>query len=263
MNKSYTSLFILLFFCFLGGGSTDAESEQLWLWFFFIIIFVVVVVVIEQSKMRKRKDKIRSVVDSIQDFNPSITINNSDEFFSFMIDETREKILLVFSKNTEKYLMNYDNVISVELIEDTNVIFSKSTIRTIGGGLAGGILAGGAGMVVGGLSGKNKGVKTVSKICVKLLIRNYSVPSLYLYCYNGTPIKTDSMQRKVAINEAMRIIDHVSVVIDKVDKSTKKMDTSQHLESVAEELEKLAALEAKGILTAEEFADQKKKLLAK
>lgn len=264
--KSYTSLLILFFFCFLGGGSTGADSGEIWTWFLsigvFIVVAAVIIVVIQQSNIGKRKDNIRSIVASMQDFDPSITIDNSEGFFSFMIDETRKKILLVFSKNSETYLINFDNVISVELMEDTNVMFSKSTMRTIGGGLAGGLLAGGAGMVLGGLSGKNKGVKTVSKICVKLLIRNYSVPSFYLYCYNGTPIKTDSVERNFAIKEAMSIIDHVSVIIDQVDQSMKQIETLPQSKSVAEELEKLAVLKEKGILTEEEFADQKKKLLA-
>ena len=57
------------------------------------------------------------------------------------------------------------------------------------------------------------------------------------------------------------IVDHVSVIIDLVDKENgvqKRKSTS----SIADELEKLYALKEKGILTEEEFQKQKDKLLS-
>ena len=42
---------------------------------------------------------------------------------------------------------------SVELLEDNTTIASRSLGRTVGGAVVGGVLAGGAGSVVGGLSG--------------------------------------------------------------------------------------------------------------
>ena len=67
------------------------------------------------------------------------------------------------------------------------------------------------------------------------------------------------------MQNAQKIADYVSVIIDDVDRQEKQTQTSQapssEKSSLADELAKLAKLKADGILTDEEFQTQKAKLL--
>ena len=67
------------------------------------------------------------------------------------------------------------------------------------------------------------------------------------------------------MSKAQEIIDHLNVIIDWVDK-IEKQTPKQSFEpclSVADEIEKLLKLKEKGIISAEEFQIQKKRLLDK
>ena len=85
----------------------------------------------------------------------------------------------------------------------------------------------------------------------------------------GKPVKPDSILGglyKQGLNDAQRIADTLSVIIDATDKEAKTasnpIQQQKAVGSVADELGKLAELKNKGILTEEEFNEQKKKLLS-
>ena len=130
-------------------------------------------------------------------------------------------------------------------------------------------MAGGSGAIIGGLSGSSKEKKKVSNIKIKLLVRNLDNPSIELVCYEGEEIDVNgslgNMTYKSIMSKAQEIIDHLNVIIDWVDK-IEKQTPKQSFEpclSVADEIEKLLKLKEKGIISAEEFQIQKKRLLDK
>ena len=238
-----------------------------------IIVFVIIVEI--QAKKKKEEDEIRGImiesrVNDIDDFSATIKVVGVDNLYTFAIDENNRKVAY-FDEEQETFIP-YDEIISVELIENNTTIASKSTMRTIGGALAGGALSGGAGAIVGGLSGNTSMKKKVSLVQVKLRIRDISMPTLSINCFDcktmaaGEEIKPDGIlgfKYKQGLELANKIVDLVSVIIDDVDKNEKKSfikNTSTG--SIAEELSKLADLKDKGILTEEEFSVQKAKLLS-
>ena len=79
---------------------------------------------------------------------------------------------------------------------------------------------------------------------------------------DGKPVKDDDILYRQGLNQARRITDTLTVIIDAVDKATaaQKQNMANN-GSVAEEIAKLAVLKEKGILTEEEFMTQKSKLL--
>ena len=166
-----------------------------------------------------------------------------------------------------KRFIDFADIISVELLEDSNIAFSKSTVRTIGGGIVGGAIAGGAGAIIGGLSGDSKAEKRVSSVEIKILLRNQNSPSCVIKCYDGkgTSLKTTSFVYKEVIQEAKNIVDYISVIIDMMDREYQHQEmksiSTTETKSVTEELEKLCALKEKGIISQEEFEKLKEKLL--
>ena len=223
----------------------------------------------DASKMLFIKTDAKDVKEyTIDDF--FITNSVYDGNGMVAIDEKRKKLLLFNfdDKSPTHKVIAYADLLSVAVVTDGKMIFEKSTMRTIGGTLVGGALMGGAGAVVGGLSGSSTIGEKIGKVSVKFVLRDISEPSFEILFLNMMPIKpSDADYYKVerALRIATEIKDLTSIVIDEIDRSenAKTANTPQQSSSsVADELAKLADLKAKGILTEAEFDAQKSKLLS-
>lgn len=194
--------------------------------------------------------------------------------YLFVLDEYF-KVLIIISPLISTYkVFNYSSIINVVYEEDGNTLFSKSMKRTVGGAIVGDILMGGAGAIVGGLSGDTKQYKEVKSMNIKILIRNTTTPSLDLpinlkdETFNTKDEKSKNTY-KTRIQEANAIKDLISVIIDNSNQqlaipisSPQKNEEPKSQNSIADELAKLAQLKDGGVLSEEEFQQQKKKLLS-
>ena len=235
----------------------------------FIGLFIIISSLILVFHEKAKQEEFDSIINNTDDFSASFTIKNSNYQYLISVDDNRRKILYVSVKDDIKHIFEFENVISVEILEDSNTTYSKSSARTIGGGLLGGIIGGGVGAIVGGLSGSSKGKKKIKEIQVKILLRNYSIPAIYIDCLNsnGVNCDSDSLTYKNAIEEARQIADKLSVIIDLIDRETKSTQNNSFenpaipKDSVADELEKIYRLKEKGIISEEEYEKLKAKLL--
>lgn len=208
------------------------------------------------------------------DFTPSQKVEGVMFAYIFAVDKKHRKVAYLYG--TQERVFSFEDIINVELSEDSATVASKSTMRTIGGTLVGGAIAGGAGAVVGGLSGNTNFKKEVSLVQVKIRLRNLEEPAVIINCFDyismghGEVAKKNNFswdRYKQGLEHAKKIVDLVSVIIDDVDRSEKKdlhssNTTANGTMLVADELAKLVDLKNKGILTEEEFLKQKNKLLS-
>ncbi len=182
------------------------------------------------------------------------------------------KVLVIISGNMMHKTFNYSDIIEVSYIENGDTMFTKSTGRTIGGALVGGVLMGGAGAVVGGLSGDTKQDKVVRSMDIKILLRSTKDTTCILHFMDSSnPLKTkeasDKTRYEAFLKNANDAKDLLSVIIDDAKQTVTPISpvisqpVAQQSPSVADELAKLAKLKADGILTDEEFQTQKAKLL--
>ena len=160
------------------------------------------------------------------------------------------------------------------MIENGNTKMSKSTARTFGGALVGGVIAGTAGAIVGGLSGNSRKKHLVSTVQVKIRIKDISHSSLTIEAFNSKRMIASTVNEidtadaffgkiyRQCLSNANAIIDMVSVIIDEVDREERQQNCSvtQNI-SVADELKKLVELQREGVLSQSEFDAQKAKLL--
>lgn len=244
-----------------------------WVILIIIVVFGILGGVLQANSNQKHEDERREVMSNalatVPDFKPSTKIVGVKSLYTLAFDNDQQKMLYLVGQTPKVY--NYEDIISVQLLEDNQTISQKSTGRTIGGALVGGVLAGGAGAIVGGLSGSSKNLNLHSSVKVKILLRNSSSPSITIDCFNastmtveGKPVKDGSMEYyiyKQGHDQANRIVDIISVIIDAVDRASNANAPVASSGSTADELAKLAILKEKGILTEEEFAEQKKKIL--
>jgi len=248
-----------------------------WLIFFGVILFVFLIykaVEWENNKKKERSEAMQQKIARIENFTISRKIEGFGGFYIFTIDEINEKIALV--TESVNHVVSFSDIIGVELIEDGNTVSKKSTTRTIGGAIVGGVLAGGVGTIVGGLSGNSTQKNKVSSLFVKILLRSLDKPSLLITCFDSrtmttehkasieTDGKLESYIYKIGKKNADDIKDLVSVIIDRIDNKTEDKPVTVETKpsnSIADELLKLNELKEKGILTEEEFTLQKNKIL--
>ena len=191
--------------------------------------------------------------------------------YLFLMDDFFKVLVLVGPDPHE--IINYSDIIEVSYEENGSQLYTKSAGRTIGGAIVGGVLMGGAGAVVGGLSGASKQNKEIENMDIKILLRSTIRTSCVLHFKDvDRVLKTkEDADRKLYekyVKNANQAKDVLSVIIDNAKQVS--TPTAQPIaqpvvapasSSVADELAKLAKLKADGILTDEEFQAQKSKLL--
>ena len=191
--------------------------------------------------------------------------------YLFLMDDFFKVLVLVGPGHHE--IINYSDIIEVSYEENGSQLYTKSAGRTVGGAIVGGFLMGGAGAVVGGLSGASKQNKEIENMDIKILLRSTIRTSCVLHFKDvDRVLKTkEDADRKLYekyVKNANQAKDVLSVIIDNAKQVS--TPTAQPIaqpvvapasSSVADELAKLAKLKADGILTDEEFQAQKSKLL--
>ena len=252
--------------------------------FWFIVIVGLVIAIIagivqeneNSEKKEKRKNLLRQKLNKLEDFTITKELIGLENTYAIAVDQNKKKIAFIEMHN--KRVIPFNHLLSVEVLEDNVILSQKSSLRTIGGAIVGGTIAGGAGAIIGGLSGDSKQNKKVSKVQVKVKVRDINNPSFIIDCFDcktmtttGDPIKPTSTlegyKYKQGLNDAQQIADILSVIIDATDrleKSSTNIPMSSDLNSkssIADELTKLAELREKGILTEAEFETQKKVIL--
>ena len=191
--------------------------------------------------------------------------------YLFLMDDFFKVLVLVGPGYHE--IFNYSDIIEVSYEENGSQLYTKSAGRTVGGAIVGGVLMGGAGAVVGGLSGASKQNKEIKNMDIKILLRSTSRTSCVLH-FNDVDrvLKTkEDADRKLYetyVKNANQAKDVLSVIIDNAKQASAPIAqpiaqpvVAPASSSVADELAKLAKLKADGILTDEEFQAQKSKLL--
>ena len=191
--------------------------------------------------------------------------------YLFLMDDFFKVLVLVGPGHHE--IINYSDIIEVSYEENGSQLYTKSAGRTIGGAIVGGVLMGGAGAVVGGLSGASKQNKEIRNMDIKILLRSTSKTSCVLHFKDvdrvlKTKKEDDRKLYETYLKNANQAKDVLSVIIDDAKQASTPIAqpitqsvVAPASSSVADELAKLAKLKADGILTDEEFRVQKSKLL--
>jgi hypothetical protein len=186
------------------------------------------------------------------------------------IDENKKKVSFI---DGEKYrVYNYRDILSSEVLIDGNEIIKTSRTSQIGGALIGGILAGGVGAIIGGLSADQTKESKVSKVDVLIVVNDTRNPTFVLNFFNKDD--KDSLYPypiemvKDEIEQAQQLHRLISVLIRQADEAdlieeqkNKQANEPIKTTSLADEIRKFADLKAEGLLTDEEFVQQKNNLM--
>ena len=194
------------------------------------------------------------------------------------IDEKRKKICLIKYNNGNIALdtMPYNDVLASEISENGNTITRSSRSSQLGGALIGGLALGGVGAIIGGLSGKTVSSDNVQRIDLHLIVNrtNSPVHSINFFenigddDYNG--IKKSSAGYQKIMQKARHWHSLLQVIIRQADEEDKikerevAQETLHSIEhkSVVDKIKELVDLRDQEIISDEEFAILKEKLLS-
>ncbi|MED4908867.1 SHOCT domain-containing protein [Brevibacillus centrosporus] len=244
----------------------------------FIVLFVGLAYKEAVREQRKKKDeivsntyKIRETRQEIIKNNTAITseISGNDGKSSVVLDENSNVIYLI--EGYQKRKISYKDLLQSEIIEDGVQVTSTSRASQIGGALIGAVVAGGIGAIIGGLSGKQETTKKVKKIDLKLTINDTKNPifTINFFDIGDVTVTKDNPNYREAIEKANHWHNLMSVLIRRADEEERKIQnqsiqkiTQGTTTSIADELLKLSNLLKEGIITQEEFNQQKAKIMS-
>lgn len=160
-------------------------------------------------------------------------------------------------------IFRFDEIADFDLLENNNAIASGGLGRAI----IGGTLLGGAGAIVGGITGKRKTKTTCDMLVVQISTTNMFFPNLMITYINKEIKKTDKKYMKelnnaqqtiAGLNSVIKIAENNKVI--KVSVEDNNYDNNMSDDSY-KELKELKELLDMGIINQEEFDIKKKELL--
>ena len=233
--------------------------------FFGLIAFVFIMILMIADSKNKAEQKAKDVqsmslkIDKDNGFKTFKKIVSRNSTFILSFNEEDKKLLI--SKKDAIDTINYEDIIGVELIQDNIITSSKSTSNIVGRAIVGGVLLGGVGALIGGVTGKDKQKESASYIGLNIHTKNITIELCVFDSLNefaSKKIKKGQLlwsEYETGRKQAKEIERLLTVIVDK----NTPVKTPQL--STADDLSKLGTLLKDGLLTQEEFEQEKAKML--
>lgn len=196
----------------------------------------------------------KSSKDLLENFKPTKKVGNYIEF-----DEERELIVVeevLFGKKKRQCVFEFKDVVEVELLEDGDTI----TKGGLGSAAIGGLLFGGVGAIVGGVTGGKKTKAIVNKLQIKITFNNFNSPVRVIDLLS-VPTKSNSLIYNAAYEAANQIMSTFAIIEQRKETANSMASIQVAQVSDADEIMKYKSLLDSGIITQEEFDFKKKQLL--
>ncbi|MSA02948.1 DUF4428 domain-containing protein [Lactonifactor sp. BIOML-A3] len=207
----------------------------------------------------RTSDKIREFMDFVdnnqkewESFETTFSINNF-----IKIDNVNKKFaILKSSKEQNPIIFNFADLADYELVEDGETI----TKGGLGSAAVGGVLLGGAGAIVGSVTGKKKSASTVNRMYIRISFSHKWISQKTIDLINTETKKSGGIYR-LTKDIADQIISALDGIVHEVENDNNKVTSSNNSLSSADEILKFKNLLDSGIITQEEFEAKKKQLL--
>lgn len=260
------------------ANAKTGELEVTWVfWALLAVFFAFAIYAVINSQKRKAQnkangDKFNRLAYQYDVEAKVIGVNNS---YMFLIDNAKRQIVYMDSPE-HAVTVPFADVMGVYLNIDDEVITKHSVGKTIGRAVAGSLIAGRTGAILGAMSVESYQVKKVKKVEVVIKLRNFRESAIHIDCFEAWR-DTDHLVEQIDPNDknirdiyekgcrdAQRITELVGVVIDY--NSNSEMyddDDDDNTEmSMAERIKKLGELKEQGLISEEEFIALKKQVIS-
>ena len=231
------------------------------MWLIVLVIFILVVAVfIAMVQLSNEKDKKMEMEGHLihqSEFSATQKFMGCAGESGIAIDEQRQKVAIISNKlNTVTVkVFSYRDIFSSEIFEDGSTVTRTSRTSQLGGALVGGILLGGVGAIVGGLTAKTK-QGNVEKVVLRLVVNDTQAP-IHDITFQNIEASKGGIINQLAMEQVRHWHGIIEVLIKRADmedkNSSHQINQTAPQSSVADELKKLAELHSAGVLSLEEW----------
>lgn len=196
-------------------------------------------------KMLKGREQNLNWIDP--SFRTTKAIYNFIEF-----DEMSQRVFIP----TLRLFFSYSDIIDFEILEDGETV----TRGGLGSAIVGGVLFGGAGAIVGGVTAARRSNTVCRSLFVKITVKNMNPSALYIdFLRSFTGYTKSSPPYNFAFGAAQECISSLQVICDAQKTTVAQLQSG--IPSQADEILKFKDLLDKGIITESEFETKKKQIL--
>lgn len=239
--------------------------------FIFIMVLSAIFIIAKLIITSQNKKKMEESLYEMSDFYTTQKIMGEDGLSGLAIDEFKKEICLIKNKFGDLTLetIPYRDLLSSEIFEDGKTTTRTSRSSQFGSALIGGLALGGVGAIIGGLSGRKTSTNQINKIDLRITINKTDTP-VHDVNFMNVEGRGSELVYPGAISKARHWQGLLEVIIRRADEEDKIKERenaertikNSNKASVADELLKLAELKKQGVISDEEFASQKEKLLS-
>lgn len=154
--------------------------------------------------------------EHLQEFTPTKKIGSYME-----IDEEKGEWLVpdgFFGGKKHPKIFKFEDIVNYELLVDESSVASGGVGRAI----AGGILFGGAGAIVGGVTGKKRSKNVINSMKIKITVDNLQCPVVYIKFFSNSPTKTDSIMYRSFEKNAQECLSILDLLVNRFAKKQKE-----------------------------------------
>lgn len=225
---------------------------------YLIILGIIGAVIYGIIRNNKHTNKSHDVFNNLKDFNPTEVYLSGTSGCSIGYDSERKKIC-VLNHEHHPTIYEYKDILQSELNIDGETILKQSTTGTVGRAILGGLLGGGVGAIIGGVTSSKMQKEKINRIDLKLSVNDSKNP-FYKINFLNLETKKGDLIYIASFAQAERWHGIIATLIQQSNNLEK---TTINGISITDELIKLKSLLDKGILTQIEFENQKKIILNK
>ncbi len=223
--------------------------------FFSIFIIVCIVLTIITEKKRKEKTKVLLQEAESLNFNATKTVGNYISFDDinkkWAIPTKLPSGMFKYAVTKDSIILDYSDILDFELLEDGNSV-SKGGV---GKALAGGLLFGGVGAIVGGVTAKRTTKSTCSSLRIKITTKNINEPVVYI-----SFISSETSSSGILYQEVYKQAQEIMSILNIITNGDTDIEPEKSV-SPADEVRQLKELLDIGAITQDEFDTKKKELL--
>ena len=139
------------------------------------LVGVVALFLVQRVLSSRVETAIEKQIRSLDDFDPADIYISKLNFVGVAIDVNRKEILLSDLETFRRFKIH--SIVSCEILEDDIQLAYANRGSQLTGVAIGGILLGGVGAVIGGLSGSRRTVNKVKRIVMRFVTDDFETPN--------------------------------------------------------------------------------------
>lgn len=145
-------------------------------------------IAISKEQAKARRIALSSKLKEMNGYLPTKRLYTFNNESLISIDDKSEKLVITMLDKNKVF--SFKEIIESEIIYDDVTVTKTSRSSQIGGAVVGGLVAGGVGAIIGGLSANTKSINKIKKVSLKLMVDSTVNPNHKITLFEN-PVELD------------------------------------------------------------------------